>query len=62
MTIESQKKVEETYEWTIFEYRMIPCYNLYQKLLWHREKIEVLSPDTVREEMKEILRKMVENY
>ena len=59
---ESQKVIETTDEWTIFEYRMVPCYNLYQKLLWHREKIEVLSPDSVREEMKEILRKMVENY
>ena len=59
---ESQKVVEETNEWTIFGYRMVPCYNLYQKLLWYREKIEVLYPVSVREEMKEILRKMVENY
>lgn len=59
---ESQKVVEETNEWTIFEYRMVPCYNLYQKLLWYREKIEVLYPVSVREEMKEILREMTENY
>ena len=59
---ESQKVIETTDEWTIFEYRMVPCYNLYQKLLWYREKIEVLYPVSVREEMKEILRKMVENY
>ena len=59
---ESQKVIETTDEWTIFEYRMVPCYNLYQKLLWYREKIEVLYPDFVRKEMKEILRKMVENY
>ena len=30
---ESQKVIETTDEWTIFEYRMVPCYNLYQKLL-----------------------------
>ena len=59
---ESQKVIETTDEWTIFEYRMVPCYNLYQKLLWYREKIEVLYPDFVRKEMKELLRKMVENY
>ena len=59
---ESQKVIETTDEWTIFEYRMVPCYNLYQKLLWYREKIEVIYPVAVREEMKKILREMVENY
>jgi predicted DNA-binding transcriptional regulator YafY len=59
---ESQREIEITDEWSIFEYRLVPCYNFYQKLLWNREKIEVLYPVAVREEMKDILRKMVENY
>ena len=52
---ESQKEVETTEDWSIFEYRLVPCFNLYQELLWHREKIEVLEPLYVREEMKNIV-------
>lgn len=52
---ESQKEIETTEEWSIFEYRIAPCFNLYQELLWHREKIEVLEPLYVREEVKKIV-------
>ena len=30
---ESQKEIEVTSEWSIFEYRLVPCYNFYQQLL-----------------------------
>lgn len=59
---ESQKEVESTPEWTIFEYRIAPCYNFYQQLLWHREKLEVLEPLSVRQAMKEIIDKMLKLY
>ncbi len=59
---ESQKEVETTDEWSIFEYRIIPCFNLYQQLLWHREKLEVLEPKSVREEMKKIVEEIQKNY
>jgi len=59
---ESQIEVETTDEWCIFEYRVVPCYNLYQKLLWYREKIEVLEPAFIRDEMKKVLQSMIENY
>ena len=59
---ESQTEVEATDDWCIFEYRVVPCYNLYQKLLWYREKIEVLEPAFVRDEMKKVLQLMMENY
>lgn len=59
---ESQQEIETTDEWSIFEYRIIPCYNLYQQLLWHREKLEVLEPKSVREEVKKILKDMLERY
>ena len=52
---ESQVEVETTDEWCVFEYRVVPCYNLYQKLLWYREKIEVLEPAYIRDEMKKVL-------
>ena len=59
---ESQREIETTDEWSIFEYRIIPCFNLYQQLLWHREKVEVLEPKSVREEMKKIVEDIQKNY
>lgn len=59
---ESQQEVETTEEWSIFEYRIIPCFNLYQQLLWHREKLEILEPMSVREEMKKIMKEMLKRY
>ena len=59
---ESQEEVETTEEWSIFEYRIVPCYNFYQQLLWHREKLEVLEPQSVKEEMKDIIESMFKLY
>ena len=59
---ESQEEVEKTPEWSIFEYRLVPCYNFYQQLLWHREKLEVLEPQYVRDEIKIAIQKMLEHY
>ncbi len=59
---ESQNEVETTDDWSIFEYRIVPCYNLYQQLLWHREKIEVIFPSSIRDEMKKLLDNMLERY
>lgn len=59
---ESQKEIETTDEWSIFEYRLVPCYNFYQQLLWHREKLEVLEPQYVRDEIKIAIQKMLEHY
>lgn len=59
---ESQMEIETTDEWSVFEYRIIPCYNLYQQLLWHRETLEVLEPQSVKEEITKILQSMMEKY
>ena len=59
---ESQKEIEATDEWSIFEYRIIPCFNFYQQLLWHREKIEILEPQSVRDEMKKIVENIQKLY
>ena len=59
---ESQKEIEATDEWSIFEYRLVPCYNFYQQLLWHREKLEVIEPQYVRDEIKMTIQKMLEHY
>ena len=59
---ESQREIERTDEWTDFEMDLVPCYNFYQQLLWHREKLEVLSPSSVRDELQTIIRQMLSNY
>ncbi len=59
---ESQKEIEATDEWSIFEYRIIPCFNFYQQLLWHREKIEILESQSVRDEMKKIVEDIQKYY
>ena len=59
---ESQNEIEITEEWSIFEYRLVPCFNFYQQLLWHRERLEVLEPLHVRVEMKNTIEKMLEYY
>ena len=59
---ESQHELETTDDWAIFEYRIVPCYNFYQQLLWHREKLEVLAPAHMRKEMKEIVTRISEQY
>lgn len=59
---ESQKEVETSEEWSIFEYEVEPCYNFYQQLLWHREKLEVLEPQHVRDEMHGIVENMLKAY
>ena len=59
---ESQQEIETAKEYAVFEYHVVPCYNLYQQLLWHRERIEVLEPLSMREEMKNIIKKMSDKY
>ena len=59
---ESQKEVETTPDWAIFEYRIAPCYNFYQQLLWHRERLEVLGPESVRNEMVRIIKEIANSY
>ena len=59
---ESQQEIETSSEWSIFSYWLKPSYNFYQNLLWHREKLEVLEPISIREEIKEIINNVLINY
>lgn len=59
---ESQCEIETTAEYAVFEYHVVPCYNFYQQLLWHREQLEVLAPNFVREEMRSIAKALAERY
>ena len=59
---ESQKELESKEDYTLFEYHIVPCYNLYQQLLWHREKLEIVEPIHMREEMAKTVRNMAALY
>lgn len=59
---ESQKELERTDEYSIFEYYIVPCFNLYQQLLWHREKLEIIEPIEMREEMTKVVKEICNLY
>lgn len=59
---ESQEEIETDHDWSIFSYWLKPTYNFYQNLLWHREKVEVLEPKNVKEEIKKIISNILINY
>ena len=59
---ESQRELEATEEYAVFEYHVAVCYNLFQQLLWHREQLEVLEPASMREEMKSIVEALAKKY
>lgn len=58
----SQQEIEQGEGWSIFSYWVRPSYNFYQALLWQREKVEVLEPVEVREEMKKIVENISKKY
>lgn len=58
----SQQEIEQGEGWSIFSYWIRPSYNFYQALLWQREKVEVLEPVEVREEMKKIVENISKKY
>ncbi|MCM1218553.1 MAG: WYL domain-containing protein [Lachnospiraceae bacterium] len=59
---ESQSEVETTAEYSVFEYYLRPSFDFYQKVLWMREKVELLAPEDVREELAAIVGQMARMY
>ena len=57
----SQKEIETRDEYAIFEYRLRPSFDFIQHLLWNK-KVEVLTPLSLREEMKKELEEMLGRY
>jgi len=57
-----QKVIAENEKYTDFEYYLRPTYDLMQEFLWHREKLEVLAPDSLRKEMVKVLEDSLKNY
>lgn len=58
----SQKEVDSQPSYTDFEYFLLVTYDFTQELLSHGANLEVLSPETLREEMKRHAGAMVKFY
>jgi len=58
----SQDEIETQAGYSIFSYYLRPSFDFMQKILWHREKVEILEPVAVREEMKKLIGAMLERY
>ena len=51
-----------TDDYSVFSYYLRPSFDFYQRILWMREKVELLGPDDVRAEMVGIIEQMAERY
>ncbi len=58
----SQKEVEKTENYTIFSYKIKPTYDFIKEILSHGRFIEVLAPESLRNEIKEILKEEYKRY
>ena len=58
----SQKVLKSTPDYTDFEFYLCPTFDFRQELLSQGEEVEVLEPMGFREEMKGIVKKMMERY
>ena len=58
----SQKEVQKAIDYTIFSYKIKPTYDFIKEILSHGRYIEVLAPESLRNEIKEILNQEHERY
>lgn len=58
----SQQEVETTDELAIFEYYIKPTFDFIQEILLHGDTVEVVSPESLRDEIKLTIMRMNELY
>jgi hypothetical protein len=58
----SQHEIESNGEYTIFEYLIAPTFDFVQEILSHGNQMEVLSPDSFRQQLKAIIQEMHDFY
>ena len=58
----SQKTISQTNDYTDFEIFVRPTYDLIQELLNNREQLQVLSPKSLRVDIKRIITEMLNRY
>lgn len=59
---ESQEEAETAADYSVFTYYVRPSFDFFQRVLWMREKVEILGPDDVRAEMAKIVGQMAAMY
>jgi predicted DNA-binding transcriptional regulator YafY len=59
---ESQKELSSDDESTLFEYHVKPTFEFYQLLLAQGDQIEVMEPQSVREEMHNFAKNLMSFY
>ena len=58
----SQEIKEQTPEYTVFEYWIIPAFDFVQEILLHSEQLEVLEPEPLRQLVKEKIERITDLY
>lgn len=58
----SQEEIETQKDYSIFRIFVRPSYDLVQHLLWNRDRLEVIAPQSLREEMCTLLKNMLDLY
>ena len=57
-----QDEIEKNGEYSIFSYHLRPSYDFIQELLWHGGDMEVLEPQSLREDIASIIKRMNDKY
>ena len=58
----TQREIESTDKYTIFEYRLVPTFDFKQEVLSKGGTVEVLSPDSFRDEVAAEVKTMMKRY
>lgn len=59
---QSQTEDEITEKYSIFSYYLKPSFDFMQKILWNMDKMEVVRPIKLREEIRNLLKDMLKRY
>lgn len=58
----SQKEIEKGKDYCVFRYYLRPSFDFIQQIFWHLDSIEIVSPMSLRQEMKAFISKMTNRY
>lgn len=58
----SQHELSTSKEYTDFSLRLVPTFDFIQELLSHRDQLEVISPESLREEISNLITNMKNRY
>lgn len=58
----SQREIKKTDEYTDFAIELVPTFDFEQELLLHRDQIEVLQPQSLRDKMAKLVTRMTKLY